>query len=105
MTQSDDEISGRIILDEAWELLKSPAAARFMEYCARTLRKTGSGITFIIQGVEEIISSPIGAPILNNTATKFVMLQRGDSKALQAALKLNGQELSLMSIGGLTHLF
>lgn len=92
----DKTTNKRIILDEAWELLKSPAAARFMEYCARTLRKTGSGITFITQGVEEIVSSPIGAAILNNTATKFVMLQRGDSKALQAALKLNSQELSLI---------
>jgi conjugal transfer ATP-binding protein TraC len=86
----------RIILDEAWELLKSPASANFMEYCARTLRKTGSGITFITQGIEEIVSSPIGAAILNNTATKFVMLQREDSKALRSALKLNNQELALI---------
>lgn len=94
--ERDKTTTKRIILDEAWELLKSPAAARFMEYCARTLRKSGSGITFITQGVEEIVSSPIGSAILNNTATKFVMLQRGDSKALQAALKLNSQELSLI---------
>jgi type IV secretory pathway VirB4 component len=94
--ERDRSTTKRIILDEAWELLKSPAAARFMEYCARTLRKTGSAITFITQGVEEIVSSPIGSAILNNTATKFVMLQRGDSKALQAALKLNTQELALI---------
>ncbi len=87
----------RIILDEAWELLKSQAAANFMEYCARTLRKSGSGITFITQGVEEIIASPIGSAILNNTATKFVMLQRGDSEILRKALKLNSQELALIS--------
>jgi len=86
----------RIILDEAWELLKSEAAAGFMEYCARTLRKTGSGITFITQGVEEIVASPIGAAILNNTATKFVMLQRGDSEILAQTLKLNEQELNLV---------
>ena len=86
----------RIILDEAWALLKSPAAARFMEYCVRTLRKTGSGITFITQGVEEIVSSPVGSAIISNTATKFVMLQRGDSKAVQAALNLNSQELDLI---------
>lgn len=86
----------RIILDEAWELLKSNAAASFMEYCARTLRKTGSGITFITQGVEEIVSSPIGPAILNNTATKFIMLQRGDSEILRETLKLNSQELGLI---------
>jgi conjugal transfer ATP-binding protein TraC len=86
----------RIILDEAWALLKSNAAAGFMEYCARTLRKTGSGITFITQGVEEIASSPIGSAILNNTATKFIMLQRGDSNILKETLKLNDEELRLI---------
>jgi type-IV secretion system protein TraC len=86
----------RIILDEAWELLKSQASANFMEYCARTLRKTGSGITFITQGVEEIVASAIGPAILNNTATKFIMLQRGDTEILKNTLKLNSQEIALI---------
>lgn len=94
--ENDKSFRKRIILDEAWALLKSATAASFMEYCARTLRKTGSGITFITQGVEEIVASPIGSAILNNTATKFVMLQRGDSKVLANALKLNSQELKLI---------
>jgi conjugal transfer ATP-binding protein TraC len=94
--EGDRALKKRIILDEAWALLKSSAAAGFMEYCARTLRKTGSGITFITQGVEEIVSSPIGPAILNNTATKFIMLQRGDSQVLKDALKLNDQELHLI---------
>ncbi len=92
----DKDHKKRIILDEAWELLRSSSAASFMEYCARTLRKTGSGITFITQGVEEIVSSPIGSAIMNNTATKFIMLQRGDSEILRESLKLNPQELSLI---------
>lgn len=88
----------RIIIDEAWELLKSNAAANFMEFSVRTLRKmgAGSGITFITQGVEEIVASPIGPAILNNTATKFVMLQRGDSEVLRDTLKLNRQEIDLI---------
>lgn len=94
--ENDKVNKKRIILDEAWELLKSNAAANFMEYCARTLRKSGSGITFITQGVEEIVTSPIGPAILNNTATKFIMLQRGDSEILKQALKLNSQELNLI---------
>lgn len=94
--ENDKVNKKRIILDEAWQLLKSNAAANFMEYCARTLRKSGSGITFITQGVEEIVSSPIGPAILNNTATKFIMLQRGDSEILRQSLKLNSQELNLI---------
>ncbi len=94
--ESDKSCKKRIILDEAWELLKSQAAASFMEYCARTLRKSGSGITFITQGVEEIVASPIGSAIMNNTATKFVMLQKGNSDVLRDALKLNAQQLDLI---------
>jgi hypothetical protein len=33
---------------------------------------------------------------LNNTATKFVLLQRGDTEILQNVLKLNSQELALI---------
>jgi len=96
--EGDRLFRNRIILDEAWQSLKIPAAANFMEYCVRTARKIGlgSGITFITQGVEEIVTSPIGAAIIGNTATKFVMLQRGDSDILRDALKLNEQELALI---------
>jgi conjugal transfer ATP-binding protein TraC len=86
----------QILMDECWELLKSRGSQRFMEYCVRTLRKTGSGITFITQGLEEIVASPIGSAILSNTATKFVLLQRGDLKPIRELLKLNDQEMSLI---------
>ncbi|GIL16319.1 MAG: hypothetical protein BroJett040_00700 [Oligoflexia bacterium] len=94
--ESDRKVSKRVLLDEAWELLQSPAAASFMEYAARTFRKTGSGISFITQGVEEIIKSPIGSAIMNNTAMKVVMSQKSDLKPLESALKLNPREVSLI---------
>lgn len=94
--ETDRTTFKRVLLDEAWELLKSPAASRFMEYAVRTFRKTGSGITFITQGVEEIIASGLGSAILNNTAMKLVMLQRGNTDVLRDALKLNSQELRLI---------
>lgn len=94
--EGDRKIPKRVILDEAWELLQSQAAAQFMEYAARTFRKTGSGITFITQGLEEIIRSSIGPAILNNTATKVVMSQRGDLEPLESILKLNFREMSLI---------
>lgn len=87
----------QILMDECWELLKSKGASSFMEYCARTLRKTGSGITFITQGLEEIERSPIGPAILNNTATKFILMQRGDLEPIRKTLKLNEQEMALIS--------
>lgn len=91
------EIPKRVLLDEAWSLLQSKAASTFMEYAARTLRKTGSGITFITQGVEEIVQSSIGSAILNNTATKLILQQQGDTKILKETLRLNSQETNLIS--------
>ena len=79
----------RILMDECWELLKGRASSHFMEYYVRTLRKTGSGITFITQGIEEIASHEIGSAILGNTATKFILQQKGDLKPIEKILKLN----------------
>lgn len=86
----------RILMDECWQLLKSRGASDFMEYCVRTLRKSGSGITFITQGLEEIEQSPIGAAILGNTASKFILVQRGDIDPVRKVLKLNDQEMALI---------
>jgi len=94
--EANKGIAKRVLLDEAWELLKSKAASSFMEYAARTLRKTGSGITFITQGVEEIVQSSIGSAILNNTATKLVLAQQGDTSVLRETLRLNSQETRLI---------
>jgi type-IV secretion system protein TraC len=85
----------QIVMDECWALLKSQSAGQFMEYCARTLRKTGSGIRFITQGFEEILQSPVGPAILNNTATKLVLKQKRIELAKEA-LKLNEKEADLI---------
>ena len=87
----------RILMDECWELLKSKAAANAMEYWVRTLRKSGSGVTFITQGVAEIAAHPISSAILGNTATKLVLLQKGDLSIVRDVLKLNEHEMSLIS--------
>lgn len=94
--EKNKETPKRVLLDEAWSFLQSKAASDFMAYAARTLRKTGSGITFITQSVEDFVKSPIGAAILNNTATKLILQQQGDSKILKETLRLNSQETKLV---------
>ena len=86
----------QILMDECWALIKGPAS-HFMEYCVRTLRKKNSGITFITQGLSEIVQSPIGDAILGNTATKFILIQRGDLEPMRNILKFNDQEMALIS--------
>ncbi len=87
----------RILMDECWELLKGKSSSHFMEYCVRTLRKSGAGITFITQGIEEIYNHEIGSAILNNTVTKFILMQKGDLKLTKEILKLNEKEMGLVS--------
>lgn len=86
----------RIYMDECWELLKGPAA-NAMEYWVRTLRKALGGITFITQGLDEILAHPIGPAILGNTPTKVILLQRGDLDPVRRVMKLNDQEMALIS--------
>src|SRR3989338_2820129 len=83
-------------MDECLQFLKSPQTIQFMEFCVRTLRKTGSGITFLTQGLDEILSSPISSAILNNTANKIILMQKGDIDIISDTLKLNDQEVALI---------
>lgn len=87
----------RIYMDECWENLKSRPASNVMEYWVRTLRKAGAGITFITQGLEEIAAHAIGPAILGNTATKLILMQKGDLALARQILKLNEQEMTLIS--------
>lgn len=87
----------RILMDECWELLKSKAASSAMEYWVRTLRKSGSGVTFITQGLVEIANHAISSAILGNTATKLILMQKGDLTPVRDILKLNDQEMALIS--------
>jgi type IV secretory pathway VirB4 component len=87
----------RIYMDECWENLKSRAASNVMEYWVRTLRKAAAGITFITQGLEEIAAHSIGPAILGNTATKLILMQKGDLEPVRQILKLNEQEMALIS--------
>lgn len=87
----------RIYMDECWENLKSRPASNVMEYWVRTLRKAAAGITFITQGLEEIAAHAIGPAILGNTATKLILMQKGDLTPVKQILKLNEQEMALIS--------
>lgn len=86
----------QILMDECWVPLKIRVGSTFMEYCARAIRKEGGGVKFVTQGLEEVHSSPIGPAILNNTANKFILLQRGDLNVIRDVLKLNEQEVQLI---------
>lgn len=49
------------------------------------------------QGLDELVAHPIGPAILGNTPTKVILLQRGDLEPVRRVLKLNDQEMALIS--------
>jgi conjugal transfer ATP-binding protein TraC len=86
----------RTIIDEGWEILKFKGTQNLIEYCVRTQRKENGGITFLTQGLEEVLSSSIGPAIVSSTATKQILLQRGDLEPARNLLRLNNQEMALI---------
>ncbi|MBI2026385.1 MAG: TraC family protein [Deltaproteobacteria bacterium] len=85
-----------VVIDEGWSLIRGSASG-FIEYVARAGRKRNTGLVFITQGIAEILESPIASAILNNTANKFILRQASDLDQVQKNLKLNDQEIELIS--------
>lgn len=70
-----------LLLDEAWDLLKDPIVARFMEDAWRRFRKyEGCGI-LITQDIADLYDSPSGRAIAANSDFKIVMQQLPESIA------------------------
>lgn len=70
-----------IYLDEAWSML-SGTLSEFIESMFRTIRKNNGSCCIITQGIDEIISSPIGPAIITNAATQII-LNHTDKNAIE----------------------
>jgi len=57
LSLAQTKTSKYLVYDEAGILLKNQSTARFMEYCFRTLRKTGVSVSAISQGMEDFLNS------------------------------------------------
>jgi len=80
-----------LIFDEAGIMLKDEATAEFMEYCFRTLRKTGVTVGAISQGLEDFLAHRQARNAFVGAADNlFVLKQDNYDKA-----RLIGQEKSL----------
>ncbi|GAA4364162.1 TraG family conjugative transposon ATPase [Hymenobacter saemangeumensis] len=86
-----------IALDEAWALL-SGVLEEFIVSMYRTIRKTNGSITIITQGIQEIIDSPIGYTLIDNSSTKIILRHSNEASLnrLQAPLGLTGHEMDLI---------
>ncbi len=69
-----------LYLDEAWSML-SDSMGEFVENMYRTVRKNNGSICIITQGVNEIVSSPVGQAIIDNADT-HIILNHTDKEAV-----------------------
>ncbi len=68
-----------VCIDEAWQFLRSPLAAAFVEYIYRTFRKyKGSAIT-ITQEIVDLFKSDAGEAILANSDLRVLFRHKGES--------------------------
>ncbi len=82
------------VLEELWDLLKSPHLGPVAEQLWRTARKRNGCVCGISQAVEDITGTvkapnPFGAAILKNTTTRIIGRQTGNLDVLRDFLHLN----------------
>ena len=78
-------------------MLRDEATAEFMEYCFRTLRKTGVAVCAIAQGLEDFLGNPRARSAFVGAADNlFVLKQDNHDKArlIAAEKNLSARELS-----------
>jgi hypothetical protein len=86
-----------LTFDEAGVMLKDEATAEFMEYCFRTLRKTGVAVCAIAQGLEDFLgNSRARSAFVGAADNLFILKQDNHDKARLIAQEknLSARELS-----------
>lgn len=71
-----------VIIDEAWSILSSGALGEFINVLYRTIRKSNGAVTLISQGITELVNSPVGAIVSNNSATVVLLDHNSVPKAI-----------------------
>ena len=80
------------------ELLEDEAGIAFIEEVFRTFRKHHAAAIAISQNIDDFAKSKISGAILSNSATKWVLMQRGaDQERLKEVLQLNPNEMDLVA--------
>jgi type IV secretory pathway VirB4 component len=64
-----------VLVDEAWWLMQYPDTARFIHRLVKTARKRQAGLTLVTQDVTDVLSSPLGASVITNSALQILMKQ------------------------------
>ncbi|MDE1798081.1 MAG: DUF87 domain-containing protein, partial [Candidatus Micrarchaeota archaeon] len=77
-----DKTPKALLMDEGWTMVNYPSSEDYVRYIIKDSRKYNVSFVFITQELEDMLSSPAGRSILNNTATQFVFHQKDSAMAL-----------------------
>lgn len=75
MYLSDRDVKKMLLIDEAWDLLKDPKIAGFIETGYRRFRKYNGSAGIITQSIGDLHGSPTGRAILANSTTTIILAQ------------------------------
>jgi type IV secretory pathway VirB4 component len=76
-----------LYMDEAWSML-SDAMGEWVESMFRTIRKNNGSMCIITQGIDEVISSPVGAAIIQNAQTQVILNHTDQAQVKKLATHL-----------------
>ncbi|MDQ1437485.1 MAG: hypothetical protein QOK43_1114 [Acidimicrobiaceae bacterium] len=82
-----------IVCDEAWQLMRDPAGARFLLTLAKSARKHWAALSVVTQDAADLLASDLGMAVVGNSATQVLMRQEPTAMpALAAAFRLSQGE-------------
>ncbi|MGV9722272.1 TraG/VirB4 family ATPase [Nocardia beijingensis] len=90
-----------ITVDEAWLLMRQPAAAEFLFKAAKSFRKHWAGLTVATQDSADVLSTELGRAIVSNAATQILLRQAPQAiDEVAAAFRLSeGEQQFLLAAG------
>jgi hypothetical protein len=64
-----------VVVDEAWQLMRSDAGAKFLYRLAKTGRKHWCGLTTVTQDIDDLLATNLGKAVIANAATQILLGQ------------------------------
>ena len=64
-----------VVVDEAWWLMRRADTAAFLHRMVKTARKRHAGLTLVTQDVQDVLASPDGEPLIQNSALQILLKQ------------------------------
>ena len=82
-----------IVVDEAWQLMRDAAGARFLLTLAKSARKHWAALSVVTQDAADLLASDLGLAVVGNSATQVLMRQEPPAMpALAEAFRLSQGE-------------